>query len=80
MKTEVEPKVVETEVYILMADCDGTMRSRDVPIGVAVTSKEEAERFVKEGGIGYTHAYEKVRIFTDKDAALAALYGPKKSS
>lgn len=64
-----------TEVYVLMADSDGTMRSRDIPFGVAVTSKEEADRFVKEGGVGYTRSYETVRIFTDKDAAIEFAFG-----
>ena len=36
-------------VYVLMADADGTTRSVDRPIGVAVRTEEEAKRFVKEG-------------------------------
>ena len=68
-----------TEVYILMADCDGTMHSRNMPFGVAVTSKEEADKFVKEGGVGYFHSYEKVRIFTSKDEAIKFSFAPKSS-
>lgn len=57
-------------VYILMSDGDGTMRSRDTPFGIAVSSKEEAERFVEEGGHGYTHSYEKIEIFDNKDDGI----------
>ena len=63
-----------TEIFILMADSDGTLRSSDSPIGVAVKTLEEAERFVREGKVGYSHSYVKVRIFDDKDEALRHLY------
>lgn len=63
-----------TEIFILMADSDGTMRSSDSPIGVAVTTQEEAQRFVREGKVGYTHSYMKVIVFADKDAALRYRY------
>ena len=59
-----------TDVYVLMTDGDGTMRSIDEPFGVAVTSEAEAIKFVKNGGIGYTHSYMKVRIFENKDDAI----------
>ncbi len=65
------------EIYILMMDGDGTMRSIDVPFGVAVTTLAEAERFVKDGGVGYTHSYETVTIFDDKDDAIRHVY-PKR--
>ena len=39
----------EEIVYVLLADGDGSMHSSDTSFGVAVTSKEEAERFVNEG-------------------------------
>ena len=58
------------KVYVLMADGDGSMRSRDEPFGVGVTTKEEAERFVQEGGVGYTHSYRKIEIFENKDDAI----------
>lgn len=67
MKTENE------YVYILLVDADGTMRSQDRPFGVAVTSEAEAQRYVDEGGLGYSHSYEKVRIFQNKDAAIGKL-------
>ncbi len=66
------------EVYVLLADGDGTMRSVDEPFGVAVTTKEEAERFVLEGGVGYSHSFCKLAIFDDKDDAINFRY--KKSS
>ena len=58
------------EVYVLLADGDGTMRSNDTPFGVAVTTEDEAKRFVAEGKFGYSHSYEKVKIFETKDEAL----------
>jgi hypothetical protein len=68
-------QVAPTEVFILMADSDGTLRSyaNHSPLGVAVTTQAEAERFVREGKVGkvgYSHSYAKVRIFDDKDEAL----------
>lgn len=62
------------EIFVLLADGDGTMRSQDTPIGVAVTTEEEAERFVKDGGVGYSHSYVKVQVFDNKDDALNHLY------
>jgi len=64
---------IPTEVFILKADGDGTTFSRDQPIGVAVTTEEEAKRYVSEGGVGYTHSYEKVIVFANKDDGLAHL-------
>ena len=62
----------ETYVYVLLSDGDGTMHSIATPFGVAVTTEEEAKRFVKkakeEGWWG--PSYHKVRIFTDKDEAI----------
>lgn len=58
------------EVYVLMCDSDGTMHSIDRPFGVAVSSEDEAKRFVKEGKFGYTHSYEKLFIFDNKDDAI----------
>lgn len=58
------------EIYLLLADGDGTMRSSDTPFGVAVTSEEEAKRFVAEGKVGYSHSYQKLVVFDDKDDAI----------
>lgn len=58
------------EVYVLLADGDGTMRSQDEPFGVAVSSKAEADKYVRDGGVGYTHSYQKLVIFDDKDEAI----------
>ena len=60
-----------TEVYMLMADLSGTTFSSDEPLGVAVQSKDEAEKFVKEGGVGFTHSYKKLKVFKEKDTALS---------
>jgi len=64
-----------TEVFVLMADCDGTTFSRNQPIGLAVTSEEEAKTYVKNGGVGYSQSYEKVRIFTTAKEAVANVKG-----
>jgi hypothetical protein len=61
-------------VYVLLADGDGTMRSIDTPFGVAVTSETEAKRYVLEKGIGYTHSYEKLAVFDNKDDAIKFIY------
>lgn len=50
------------KVYILLCDGDGTMRSIDEPFGVAVKSKEEAEKFL-EVNYGYTRSYQEVKIY-----------------
>ena len=65
------------EVFVLLADGDGTMRSIDQPFGVAVTTEAEAKRYVKEGKVGYTHSYEKVTIFDNKDEAINFRFGKK---
>ena len=59
-------------VYVLLCNSDGTMRSIGYykPFGVCVTSEEEAKKYVKEGGIGYEHSYEKLAIFETKDEAI----------
>lgn len=67
------------EVWVLLADGDGTTFSRDKPFGVAVSSPEEAKRYVEEGGVGYTHSLEKVVIFDDKDDAIRHIYPSHKS-
>lgn len=60
----------EKEVYVLLSDGDGTMRSKDTPFGVAVKTEDEAKRFVSEGNCGYTQSYEKLTVFDDKDEAI----------
>lgn len=56
-------------IYVLLADGDGTLRSKNEPFGVAVETKEEAELFVKEYNFGYTQSYQEFKIFkTTKDA------------
>jgi hypothetical protein len=64
----------EKFIYVLLADGDGSMHSRDKPFGVAVTSKEEAIRFVAEGKVGYTHSYEELRVFDNKDDGIKWKY------
>lgn len=64
----------ERDIFLLLADGDGTTHSSDFEFGVAVTSESEAERFVSEGGVGYTHSYVKIRIFENKDEAIRWRY------
>jgi hypothetical protein len=51
------------EVFVLLADGDGTTRSIDEPWGAAVMTKEEAERYVRESNIGYSRSYTRVGVF-----------------
>jgi hypothetical protein len=62
------------EVFVLLTDGDGTMRSTDRPFGVAVTSEDEAKAFVARGGVGYSHSYTKVRIFDSSADAVEWAY------
>lgn len=59
-------------LYLLLADGDATTFSNDTPFGAAVTTEEEAKRFVKEGKFGYTHSYQKITVFENKDDAIAS--------
>lgn len=63
-------------IYILLADGDGdgTMRSQDTPFGVAVDSEEEALKYVAEGGVGFTHSFVKVEVFSGKNEALKSAF------
>lgn len=60
----------QQRVFALLADSDGTMRSTDALIGVAVTTEAEAVRYVNEKGMGYTHSYQELTVFDDKNEAL----------
>jgi len=62
------------ELYILLADRDGTIRSLDTSFGVAVESETEAKRYVEGKGVGYTHSYEKLTVFKNKDEAIHWAY------
>jgi len=66
----------DEHIYVLLADGDGTMRSTETPFGVAVRTEEEAKRFLKEGGVGYSHDYAKVKIFDNKDDAIKFAFSP----
>jgi hypothetical protein len=59
------PTDPETTVFVLLADTDGTLRSDAEPIGIAVTSEEEAKRYVREATVGYRHAYVRVVVVDD---------------
>ncbi len=62
------------DIYVLLADGDGTMRSVNEPFGVAVDSLDEAERYKKDGGVGYSHSFTKVKLFSNKDDAIRDIY------
>ena len=62
------------DIYVLLADGDGTMRSSDTPFGVAVTSEEEAKKFIENGGVGYTHSYKKLTVFDSTEDAIEFVY------
>lgn len=57
-------EVLMQEVFVLLADGAGTSH----PWGAAVTTEEEAKRYVIEGGIS-SHSYAKVRIFKTYEEA-----------
>ena len=63
------------EIFVLLSDGDGTMRSIDEPWGAAVTTEAEAKRYVEEAGIGYTHSYDKVKIFKTYKEGREEIYG-----
>jgi hypothetical protein len=73
-KSVVPAEVAPTEMFVLMMDDADTSRSSDAPFGVAVTTEEEAKRFVREGGVEHSHSYVTVRVFADKDAGLRHAY------
>ena len=58
------------KVYLLLCDLDGTMRSEDRMFGACVTSKEEADKFVKECNIGYSRSYETTIVFDTMREAI----------
>lgn len=58
------------EVFVLLADSDGTMHSKDEPWGVAVTSEEEAQRYVRESKMGYSRSYTRAGVFRTYEEAL----------
>ncbi len=64
------------EVFVLLADGDGTWSSVATPFGVAVSTEEEAKRFVREGHVGTQQCYEKLMIFDNMDEAISWRYPP----
>jgi len=64
------------EVFVLLADGDDTWSSVATPFGVAVSTEEEAKRFVREGRVGTKQGYETVTIFDNMEEAIAYRYPP----
>jgi len=58
------------EIFVLMTDDWGSTFSKEYPVGVAVTTEEEADRYVKDGNFGFSQSAIKVTIFENKDDAL----------
>ncbi len=48
------------EVYALLADLDGTTFSHEQPIGIALSSKEEADKWVATSNFGYSRSYQRI--------------------
>jgi hypothetical protein len=61
------------QVYLLLADGDGTLRSIDEPIGYAVKTEDEAKKFVEKGNIGYSRSYKKITICNDFETVMESL-------
>lgn len=51
------------EVFVLLADGDGTLHLIWRPIGVAVRSEEEAKRFCAQEKFGHDRTYTKLKVF-----------------
>ena len=62
------------EIYVLLADGDGTMRSIDEPWGAAVKTEKEANKYVNEANVGHTHSYIKVAIFKTYKEAIETIF------
>jgi hypothetical protein len=73
-KANMKGRYMGKEIFVLLADGDGTTRSIPEPFGVAVETKEEAERFVAESYCGYSRSFAKVRLFDNWEAALKWKY------
>lgn len=70
--------IMPKDIYVLLADGDGTMHSQPEPFGVAVDTEDEAKRFVRMGKVGYSHSYAKVRVFSTFKEGVDWKYPPKK--
>lgn len=58
----------EKEIFVLLADGAGSMRSTEQPFGVAVSSEKEARKFAKSE-FSFSDNYQKVKVFkTCKEA------------
>ena len=68
-KVEKHLKNAPQEVFVLLCDSSGTTFSSDEPFGVAVTTEDEAKRFVADGKFGYSQSYSKLTIFESSDEA-----------
>ena len=56
-------KEVDMEIFLLKENCWMTTRSTYDPIGIGVTSEDEAKKFVEESPEGIDRDYVKIRIF-----------------
>ena len=51
------------KVYVLLLDIDENFSSRPEPIGIAVTSKEEAEQWVKDARHQFSRSYCSLEVY-----------------
>ena len=65
------------QIYLLTCDDKGNTHSTLQSIGAAVTTEEEARRYVEEAEIpnkgnvlGYYHGYKTIEVFDNKDDAI----------
>jgi hypothetical protein len=54
-------------IYNLLVDFRNTKDSVPTPINIALTEKEEADKFVKESKLGFHRIYEKITILEKAD-------------
>lgn len=50
------------QVYIIIADTDGTLHSVLNPTGIGFTAKEKAEKYLEENRIGYRADCQEIEI------------------
>jgi hypothetical protein len=74
LREEIDKMYGRRDVFVLMADSDGTMRSTDECLGIAVDSEAQAVEFHKDEnsalGIGYTQSYQKLKVFGTAEEAV----------
>lgn len=60
-------------IYNLLVDFRNTKDSSPMPINIALTSKDEADKFVKESKLGFHRIYEKITILETAESIITYL-------